>query len=191
MIASMFLFGGFMILTVGKDVYPFSLYFGHTGHRSDDVQKALIEFQKSTETVLIGIGPRQFLRERPWGDFSGVENEVVRQLVEGGIIGCTVFLIWVFTPVFIGLFVSMKSKDPDTSDAGAILAFSFVLYSLSGFISVDIFDGGHGHLMVMLAGMIFSIHREYSHEGEAALKTRVPAEKNGKKTKVELHGKHR
>lgn len=172
--ASTFLIIAFVALNLGKDIYPFSLYYGHSGTRSIDAQQALAEFQRSPLTVLIGVGPHQFLRQRPWGEFAGVENESIKQLVEGGVIAFTSFFIWILTPVVLGLYTSRKTKVNETRDAGAILAFTFLFYTVCAFISVDIFEGGHGHFMVVIAGLIFSVYEEYRNEDKAALKTGYP-----------------
>lgn len=142
-----------IVVTVGKDVYPFKLFYGHAGHRSDDIDKALNVFE---ENILLGVGPMQFKRDRAWGEVTGVENEFVRRLVEGGIFNALLYIIWIIVTIYIAALAA-QSPDKETAALAIIALFSFTVFVLNGFFASDLFDGGHGHLMMFIVGITMSL----------------------------------
>ena len=153
--------GALMVITVGKDMYPFKLYYGHGGFRDTDLTDAMNRFK---EEPLLGLGPQQFERERIPGRPTGAENEMVRRLVEGGVIGGAAFIIWCAVPLLLAARVAFLARSDLLRNLGTTLFFAFLIFVIHGFAVSDLFEGGHGHLMLFLIGFILALDREFNTE---------------------------
>lgn len=153
--------GSLVLLTSGKDVYPFKLFFGHGGNRETDISDAMERFR---ENPLLGLGPQQYIRKRAPNHPTGVENEMVRRLVEGGIVGGATYIFWLAIPPLLAAIAAIRTKTEELRDISITGLLSFVVFIIIGFSVSDIFEGGHGHLMLMIVGFILAAFKELESE---------------------------
>jgi O-antigen ligase len=169
MVIAVAILGG---MTVGREIYPFKLYYEHGGFRETDIADAMSQFKQKP---LLGFGPQQFIRERIGTHPTGAENEMVRRLVEGGIVGGAVFVFWCAAPLFMAGRAALFARSSDVRNAGLILLAAFLVFVINGFAVADLFEGGHGHLMLVILGFILVVDKEYKMSRSDA-KSRVSGE---------------
>ena len=153
---AVFVVGLLFVVRFGPEIYPFKLFFHTTAFRQADMEDALETFEQN---IVFGAGPKQSVRKRGYKEIHGVENELLAQLAEGGIVGVTTYLFLVFS-VFACLIPAYKSRDPMIFDSGGMLFGSFMVITMSVFTVSNMFFGGEAHFYALLAGYIMVVKRE-------------------------------
>lgn len=142
------------VIGEGANVYPFKLFYHGEAFRYQDINQGWEAFQQN---VVFGTGPMQFLRTRGATEVTGLENEFVARLAEGGIIGGFAFLFWLFA-VYFGLISTIARRGREKfGETPGLLLFIFSVYVVAVFSVSEVFTGGSAHLFMLFIAYILKI----------------------------------
>jgi hypothetical protein len=141
-------------------------FFLSTGSdsRKDDYGPAFALIQKS---VWFGHGPGSFINNSDLGNV--LDNQYLGTLIEVGLIGLVVLLVYLLAAAFLGRGARHRSSDPATRDLGQALAAA----SISGAVTSYTFDSlsfrmfaGIIPLCLGIAGALWVMTRAKDRSGE-------------------------
>jgi len=143
-------------------------FFLSTGSdsRKDDYGPAFALIRKS---VWFGHGPGSFINNSDLGNV--LDNQYLGTLIEVGLIGLVVLLVYLLAAAFLGRGARHRSSDPATRDLGQALAAA----SISGAVTSYTFDSlsfrmfaGIIPLCLGIAGALWVMTRDNARSGEDA-----------------------
>ena len=141
-------------------------FFLSTGSdsRKDDYGPAFALIRKS---VWFGHGPGSFINNSDLGNV--LDNQYLGTLIEVGLIGLVVLLVYLLAAAFLGRGARHRSSDPATRDLGQALAAA----SISGAVTSYTFDSlsfrmfaGIIPLCLGIAGALWAMTRANDQRGE-------------------------